>query len=224
MAATDRKLNPTPASVHPARPPGQSPPAPRRPVAPPDRLIRPRPTARRTLPSPSRRPSSLPIALLAPSPAVSAPSTTQPPSPPVPRPPLASPACSRLAAALGPHAASALAPAPGGPVAHGPARASRPLSRRCLRILSITAGSWISAITRISPPQRGHFSGSTSYTSRMSSAQRPLASPREKSSGATMVTAPASGSAGSVAGSPVSTLGSATAASAFRRSPRVRFA
>ena len=50
----------------------------------------------------------------------------------------------------------------GGPVAHVPALASRPLFRRCRRILSITVGSWISAITRICPPHAGHTSGSTS--------------------------------------------------------------
>lgn len=56
------------------------------------------------------------------------------------------------------------------PRSQGAPRGSRPLRRRCRRIQSITAGSWISAITRISPPQRGQTIGSTSYTSRMSSA------------------------------------------------------
>jgi hypothetical protein len=111
------------------------------------------------LPAPFRPPT----ALVAPSPAVCATSTTQPPSPPVLRR-LAPPRS--LRPPTRPHAASALTASPGGPVAHGPARASRPFERRCRRVRSITAGSWISAITRIGPSHRGHASGPTAATQR----------------------------------------------------------
>jgi hypothetical protein len=42
----------------------------------------------------------------------------------------------------------------------------------------MTAGSWISAITRIWPPHFGQTSGSTSYTSRMISRGPRAAKPR----------------------------------------------
>ncbi len=144
-------LRPTPrqpprraATTRPAAPPG---PANRAPHVP-------------ELTWPTFRP---PIALVAPPPAVSAASANQPPSPRVVRRPAGSAAYSPSTRPLGP---SALASSPGGPVAHGPARASRPFVRRCRTILSMTAGSRISAITRIWPPHFGQTIGSTSYTSR----------------------------------------------------------
>lgn len=129
---------------------------------------RPASTPARGLPVPFWSPVQPPEALPAAAPAVSANPVAQPPSPPVSRPPVAAlrlpylPGLPPPSRGLGRHTFSAPAPPPGGPVAQGTARASRPFSRRCRRILSITAGSWINAITRISPPQRGHVSGSTS--------------------------------------------------------------
>ena len=65
------------------------------------------------------------------------------------------------------HDAASCAAHPGGPRSRGSSPALR-----CLRILSTTVGLMMKATIRISPWQRGHTSGSNSYTLLIISAQR----------------------------------------------------